>query len=64
MNTIVIGPQYSCTRLIVGLVDRHPDVRHVDHLGSLDINHPLWKSKIYDKLIIVSRDASCIKYVK
>ena len=64
MNTIVIGPQHSCTRLIVGLIDRHPDVIHVDHMGTLDINNPniehIWNSKIYDKIVIVSRDASCI----
>lgn len=64
MNTIVIGPQHSCTRLIVGLVDRHPDIRHVDHMGTFDIDNPnnkhIWNSKVYDKIIIVSRDASCI----
>lgn len=64
MNTIVIGPQHSCTRLIVGLVDRHPDVKHVDHMGTFHIDDPknnhIWNSKVYDKIIIVSRDASCI----
>lgn len=64
MNTIVIGPQHSCTRLIVGLVDRHPDIKHVDHMGTFYIDDPnnkhIWNSKVYDKMIIVSRDSSCI----
>lgn len=61
MNTIVIGPQHSCTRLIVGLVDRHPDVKQVDHFGSFNMHNPrVWEKKTFDKIIIVSRDASCI----
>ena len=59
MNITVIGPQHSCTRLIVGIVDRHPDVKHVDHMGTFDITN--WdEEKLGDKIIIVSRDASCI----
>lgn len=63
MNIIVIGPQHSCTRLVVGLIDRHQDVKHVDHMGTNDLpelNNKLWNEKIYDKLVFVSRDASCI----
>ena len=61
MNIIVIGPQHSCTRYTVALIDRHPDVYHVDHMGS---NYPNFKNKNflekYNKIVIVSRDASCI----
>ena len=56
---LVVGPQHSCTRLIVALLDRHPDVNYVGHMGT---NSPNFINLIkhYQKIIIVSRDPSCI----
>ena len=56
---IVIGPQHSCTRLFVSLLDRHPDTGHIGHIGS---NTPHFYDLIneYKKIIIVTRDTNCI----
>ena len=63
MKVIVVGPQHSCTRLIVGIINRHQDIELVDHLGSIDENsyNEVFKTiEQYDKIIIVSRDNSCV----
>lgn len=58
---LVIGPQHSCTRLFVSLLDRHPDTGHIGHIGS-NTPHFAHIIKQYEKIIIVSRDSSCINY--
>jgi|SaaInlStandDraft_6_1057023.scaffolds.fasta_scaffold00062_8 GR25 family glycosyltransferase involved in LPS biosynthesis len=58
---LVIGPQHSCTRLFVSILDKHPDTGHIGHIGS---NMPHFAHIInqYEKIIIVSRDSSCVNY--
>ena len=61
MNILVLGPQHSCTRLVVSLFDKHPDVNYVGHCGTNDPKIIFNDNNInYDKIIIVSREENCI----
>jgi hypothetical protein len=56
-----MGPQHSCTRLIVGLIDRHPDIKYVHHMGTNEKGHIFdLDYKKFNKIVVVSRDSSSI----
>ena len=57
MKVCVVGPQHSCTRYIVCLLDKHPNISFVGHIGS---NFPTIRLEKFDKFVIVSRDENCI----
>ena len=60
---MVIGPQHSCTRLFVALLDVHPDVEGVMHL-SMPSSGKMRSIREYfvgcDRMLIVSRDRCAI----
>ena len=68
MNFLVIGPQHSCTRLVVAILDRHINSDNIAHWSipggsedGLSYNFPDISSiNEFDRLIIVNRDSNAI----
>ena len=68
MNFLIIGPQHSCTRLIVAILDRHINSNNISHWSipggvedGLSYSFPdLSLINEYDRLIIVNRDSNAI----
>ncbi len=59
---LLIGPQHSCTRYITGIISKHQDVREIHHFSVPcgNKNYPVIEHIIREKIIIVTRDTSCI----
>ncbi len=61
---LLIGPQNSCTRFLTGIISKHPDVKEIHHFSVPANNNVFYPVEshhiIRDKIIIVTRDLSCI----
>ena len=64
VSYLLVGPQHSCTRYITGIIARHPDVQEVFHLSVPSASNYLSFKDFFprDKIIIVTRDVSCINH--
>lgn len=64
MKILVIGPQHSCTRLFVGLIDVHPSVSYTNHIsvpsGGSYLSLGPYLNGDYDKICVVSREPTII----
>lgn len=63
MKVMVVGPQHSCTRLFVALLDVHPEVEGIMHL-SMPSSGKMHSIREYfvgcDRMLIVSRDRCAV----
>ncbi len=64
VSYFLVGPQHACTRYITGIIARHPDVQEVLHKSVPSASNFLSFKDFLprDKIIIVTRDVSCINH--
>lgn len=66
MKILVIGPQHSCTRLIVAILDRHIETSEIGHYSIPGNKPPVFNFpgdnliNSFDKIVIVNRDSNAI----
>ena len=66
MNILVVGVQHSCTRLFVGLLNKHKELGNVGHWSIPSGNtyhnfaNNIGNKKIAEKIVIVVRERNCV----
>ena len=66
MDIIVVGPQHSCTRLIVAILDRHKSVNRIVHHSIPSNKPPVFNfpdknsTAEFDKIVVVNRESNSI----